>query len=131
MPDTIRDYLADDSWQERFDAHVVEEGAKIARQRRVSDLKLESLEDRCEDYGQIARYRASVNGYPNAFPLDDHHRFEKDKPVPVCGNTAAMLSETRLAVHFDVTGGRSTHFGLFDCGDGPASSDRDGLSSCC
>ena len=45
MPDTIRDYLADDSWQERFDAHVVEEGAKIARQRRVSDLELESLED--------------------------------------------------------------------------------------
>jgi hypothetical protein len=33
----------------------------------------------------------------------------------VCGNTAAMLGETRFAKHFKVEGDHSTHFGLFDC----------------
>jgi len=97
----------------------------------VRAFKLESLEDRCEDYGQIARYRGSVNGLPYAFPLDDHHLFERDKPVPVCGNTAAMLSETRLAVHFDVTGDHGIHFGLFDCDDQTSASNEKAASGCC
>ena len=42
------------------------------------------------------------------------------KPVLVCGNTAAMLTDTRLGKHFRVEGDRRTHFGLFDCG-APAS----------
>ncbi|HSA59207.1 MAG TPA: methyltransferase domain-containing protein [bacterium] len=76
------------------------------------------LEDRCEDYGQVAVYQGTIPESPNAFVLDDHHLFEKGRPVPVCGNTAAMLEETRYGPHFKIIGDRSTHYGLFDCGEG-------------
>lgn len=76
----------------------------------------DSLEDICEDYGQVAYYRGTIDQTPNVFQLDDHHTFEKSRPVPVCGNTAAMLEETRYGKHFDVIGDRSVHFGAFDCG---------------
>jgi arsenite methyltransferase len=81
----------------------------------VRAFKLDSLEDLCEDYGQIATYKGTLADCPNFFDLDDHHRFEVGKPMLVCGNTAAMLAETRFAAHFDVTGNRDQHFGLFDC----------------
>ncbi len=73
------------------------------------------LEDRCEDYGQVARYLGTIPGYPHAFALDDHHLFVTAKPMLVCGNTADMISGSRYARHFDVTGDKSQHFGLFDC----------------
>jgi len=45
------------------------------------------------------------------------HVFEKDRPVRVCGNTALMLSQTRLRGLFEVTGSFDRHFGAFpDCG---------------
>jgi arsenite methyltransferase len=81
----------------------------------VRAFKLDTLEDICEDYGQVAVYRGSISGYPHAFDLDDHHRFITGKPMLVCGNTASMLSETRLSDHFRVTGDRSIHYGPFDC----------------
>lgn len=91
-----------------------------------------SLEDRCEDYGQIATYRGTLPGHPHRFPLDDHHLLDTGRPLRVCGNTAAMLQETRYAPHFEVAGDRSTHFGLFDCGPAAAAT---GVSStappCC
>lgn len=74
-----------------------------------------SLEDRCEDFGQIATYRGSIAGHPHAFVLDDHHRFETAKPLRVCGNTFDMLAASRFAGHFDLLGDKGTHFGLFDC----------------
>jgi hypothetical protein len=40
----------------------------------------------------------------------------------VCGNTAAMVSETRYRRHFKVLGDRSTHFGPFDCAPNPGAS---------
>lgn len=74
------------------------------------------LEDRCEDYGQVAWYLGTIPQCPEAFPLDDHHLFEKGRPVLVCSNTAAMLIGTRYAPHFRVEGNLTTHYGLFDCG---------------
>lgn len=91
-------------------------------------FKLE-LEDRCEDYGQVAYYLGTLPESPGFFTLDDHHRFEKNKPHPVCSNTAQMLSQTRYAKHFRVEGDLSTHFGLFDCG--PTASSSPSLSGCC
>ncbi|WP_217247236.1 methyltransferase domain-containing protein [Streptomyces sp. AC602_WCS936] len=82
--------------------------------RTVRAFKL-ALEDRCEDYGQVAVYRGTIAEHPHAFDLDDHHRFRTGKPVPVCGNTADMLCATRYADHFTVTGDKSHHFGLFPC----------------
>ena len=81
----------------------------------VRAFKLRSLEDVCEDYGQVAVYLGGVAEFPHSFPLDDHHLFEAGKPRLVCGNTAAMLSETRYARHFHMIGDRSRHYGRFDC----------------
>jgi SAM-dependent methyltransferase len=84
----------------------------------VRAFKLETLEDICEDYGQVATYKGTIQGNPNFFCLDDHHLFEKGLPLRVCGNTASMLQETRFSQHFDITGDRSIHFGPFDgCGE--------------
>jgi SAM-dependent methyltransferase len=85
----------------------------------VRAFKLD-LEDRCEDFGQVATYLGSLAEGPHAFGLDDHHHFQAGKPMLVCGNTADMLSRTRYAKHFRVTGDKSVHYGLFDCGPGPA-----------
>lgn len=75
-----------------------------------------ALEDRCEDYGQVATYRGSIAGLPHAFVLDDHHRFETGRPMLVCGNTFGMLARSRYAAHFVLVGDTSVHHGLFDCG---------------
>jgi SAM-dependent methyltransferase len=77
------------------------------------------LEDRCEDYGQVATYRGSIAGLPHAFVLDNHHRFETGRSLRVCGNTFDMLALSRYAGHFELRGDKDVHFGLFDCGPGP------------
>jgi ubiquinone/menaquinone biosynthesis C-methylase UbiE len=77
--------------------------------------KLAGLDRRCEDYGQTATYRGTIASSPARFVFDDHHAFERDRPTPVCRNTARMLSETRLGRHFAVTA-PIRHFGLFRCG---------------
>ncbi len=74
------------------------------------------LEDRCEDFGQVATYLGTMPEHPHAFDLDDHHHFQARKPMLVCGNTADMLSCSRYAPHFRIQGDQSVHYGLFDCG---------------
>lgn len=81
----------------------------------VRAFKLPELEDICEDFGQVAVYRGSIAGHPHYFDLDDHHRFITGKRMPVCGNTASMIQDTRFSEHFVVEGDRSVHFGPFDC----------------
>ncbi|OGI50463.1 MAG: methyltransferase type 11 [Candidatus Muproteobacteria bacterium RIFCSPHIGHO2_12_FULL_60_33] len=99
----------------------------------VRAFKLD-LEDRCEDYGQVAYYLGTVPEHSHRFMLDDHHVFETGRPQPVCGNTAAMLGRTRYAPHFNVIGDTRVHYGLFDCGPesavGPENSSVPG-GSCC
>ena len=95
----------------------------------VRAFKLDDLEDRCEDYGQVAYYQGTLPGAPHAFVLDGHHRFETRRPYPVCGNTASMLEGTRFAPHFRIEGDRSTHFGHFHCG-GAVDTDN-GAIDCC
>ncbi len=73
------------------------------------------LEDRCEDFGQIAVYHGAIPNHIHAFSLDDHHWFETGKPLRVCGNTADMLASSRYAPYFTIIGDKTTHFGLFDC----------------
>lgn len=88
------------------------------------------LEDRCEDFGQVATYLGNLADRPHAFVLDDHHRFERGRPLRVCGNTAAMLADTRYAPYFRVEGDTATHYGLFDCGPAPSRAAA-GAVSCC
>jgi 2-polyprenyl-3-methyl-5-hydroxy-6-metoxy-1,4-benzoquinol methylase len=89
------------------------------------------LEDRCEDYGQIATYRGTLPEAPHAFLLDDHHLFESGRPLRVCGNTFDMLAASRYARHFDLVGDRSRHFGLFDCGPAAPAGGGDCASGVC
>ncbi len=100
----------------------------------VRAFKLE-LEDRCEDYGQIASYLGTVPEQPGAFVLDDHHVFQTGQSQAVCGNTAAMLGRTRYAPHFKIVGDTRVHHGLFDCGPKPlAAAPGNGIApsrSCC
>lgn len=80
-------------------------------------FRIDQLESACEDYGQNATYRGTVEEAPEAFDLDLHHRFVRGQPVAVCGNTYRMLAESRLAPHFDLQGDFSRHQGLFEaCG---------------
>ena len=72
------------------------------------------LDRRCEDYGQIATYLGGVEEAPVAFSLDEGHLFQRDRPLPVCRNTAWMLARTRLSRYFRVTE-PVKHFGIFDC----------------
>jgi len=97
----------------------------------VRAFKLD-LEDLCEDYGQVATYLGTVAESPHQFVLDDHHTFQAGKPMLVCGNTAAMVQETRYAKHFRVDGDRSVHFGPFDCAPGTALAAPDpSFGACC
>jgi len=89
------------------------------------------LEDICEDFGHVAYYNGSIVEEPHRFILDDHHEFKTGMPVPVCGNTANMLSKSRFNSHFKITGDFTTHYGAFDCS--PAGStvvDETGTGCC-
>lgn len=104
--------------------------------RTVRAMKLpEFLEDICEQYGQVAIYRGGIVDNEFYFDLDDHHRFYKDLPHAVCGNSCAMLQETRFGKYFEIIGNRSKHFGAFEgCSTAPSSNDDEESScssSCC
>lgn len=104
----------------------------------IKAVKLpELIEDICENYGQVATYRGGIEGSEHYFDLDDHHRFYKNLPLTVCGNSCAMIENTRLAKYFDIMGDRSEHFGAFSgCStapktDGAANDDCGCGTGCC
>lgn len=85
--------------------------------RTIRAFKTPHIEDRCEDYGQVAVYLGGIEESETFYTLDQGHVFEKGRPMLVCGNTASMLEDTRLKKHFTILGNREQHFGLFpDCG---------------
>jgi len=50
--------------------------------------------------------QGTIEGHEHLYTLDDKHTFEKNRPVSVCGNTAAMLGEggvCHLSQHFSVS----------------------------
>ncbi|MDR0355880.1 MAG: methyltransferase domain-containing protein [Deltaproteobacteria bacterium] len=104
-------------------------------QRTIRAFKIEGLEDACEDYGQTAVYDGGIPGLPHFFDLDDHHRFFAGKPKLVCGNTAAMLSQSRYGKFFKILGDIAVHYGAFDCAEGSSSNghavNASGQSSAC
>ncbi|QKF62126.1 methyltransferase domain-containing protein [Campylobacter curvus] len=103
--------------------------------RTVRAIKIPDLmEDICEQYGQFATYKGGMVGAKFYFDLDDHHRFFKDLPMSVCGNTCAMVEVTRFGKYFEIHGDRSKHFGPFDCSGGSSGADGgacEGGSCCC
>lgn len=97
----------------------------------IRAYKLPTLEDRCEDYGQVAIYKGTIADHPHHFQLDDHHLFETGKAEAVCSNTVNMLSNSRYGKHFEVIGDESKHFGLFDCNPSVVETSEPAQSGCC
>ena len=97
----------------------------------IRAFKLNDLEDACEDYGQTAVYLGTIPESPQSFMFDDHRIFIKNKPLPVCGNTASMLQNSRYEKHFKVSGNREKHFGLFECSNDSECKDNSQGGSCC
>lgn len=99
--------------------------------------KLDNLETLCEDYGQAIRYKGTIPGESKSYSLDNHHLFETGKIELVCGNSFAMLHDTRLASHFDFFEQKPlVHFGIFPgCGSScpfdDASNNSSSSNSCC
>jgi arsenite methyltransferase len=93
--------------------------------------KLKRPEDACEDYGHEATYKGGLKDSPIRFELDRAHIFYKDKPRRVCGTTARMLSRTRFAPYFTVTGSFDEHFGEFKECSGVAGEECSKGSPCC
>ena len=100
------------------------------RSLTIRAFKLDSLEDICEDYGQVATYLGTIPEAPHRFVLDDHHTFHTGKPMLVCGNSASMVQDTRFGEHFRVIGDKSVHYGAFDC-EPASASEGENQGSCC
>jgi ubiquinone/menaquinone biosynthesis C-methylase UbiE len=78
-------------------------------------IKLEGLDEHCEDYGQTATYRGGILGAEALVWFDEKHAFERGRPERVCRNTAAMLARSRFGAFFDIGGDATTHFGAHPC----------------
>jgi arsenite methyltransferase len=93
-----------------------------------------ALEDQCEDYGQVAVYKGTIDGKAEGFTLDSGHYFRSGTAVRVCKNTADMLVGSRYAKHFAVSP-EMFHMGIFDCSpDAAETTDAEGnalISNCC
>lgn len=76
-------------------------------------FKLSDLEPGRENYGQAVTYKGTIEHHPDEFKLDKENSFTTGTATPVCGNTFSMLQQTRLAPHFEFTGNRDTHHGIF------------------
>lgn len=80
-------------------------------------FNIAGLEPDCEDYGQAVIYKGGIPHCDQIFELDAHHRIERDRVFPVCGNTWHMLKQSRFSDHFEFIGDFSSHFGIFPgCG---------------
>jgi arsenite methyltransferase len=97
-------------------------------------FKLPQLEAACEDYGQTVTYKGSIPHHAEQLTLDKHHIQSTGEPFAVCGNTFDMLHESRLRGHFEFSGDRTSHAGIFpDCGTSlPFDTDGSAATgSCC
>ena len=70
-----------------------------------------------ENYGLKICYKGTISACPEAFALDNSHKFIKGKEYSVCGNTFRILKESRFNKHFDFYGNFDTHYGIMpNCG---------------
>ena len=70
-----------------------------------------------ENYGLKVCYKGSINTCPDAFILDNSHKFVKGEKYDVCGNTYRILKESRFCKHFDFYGNFDVHYGIMPkCG---------------
>lgn len=80
----------------------------------IRAIKCPDLEDREENYGQVATYLGTMPENKRYFDASEEVRFITGRPTAVSGNMASVLSASRYAQHFEVVGGRERHLGHFD-----------------
>jgi len=99
-------------------------------QRKIGDIDFYSMtvrtfnlnfEDRQENYGHSATYLGDIKHTKEIFTLDAENKFQSGQKLPVSGNTAKILQQSRYRIHFDIDGDYATHCGPF----------RDTLADCC
>lgn len=69
---------------------------------KIRLFKLEAPEKTLRGRIHSAIYLGTISEMPDRFPLDRDHLFAAGKPLPVDGNTAAVLCGTRYVQHFRV-----------------------------
>ncbi len=112
-------------------AEVVKDFTFFSRTVRAFKIP-DKIEDLCEQYNQVATYQGTIEGMNQFFDLDDHHRFFTDTPMDVCGNSCAMVEDTRYGKAFKIEGNRDVHYGPFPgCGNVPYSCDDEEGGECC
>jgi len=65
-----------------------------------------------ENYGLKVSFKGTISTCPDAFILDNSHKFEKGKEYSVCSNTYRILNESRFNKHFNFSGSFETHYGI-------------------
>ncbi|MCP9850400.1 methyltransferase domain-containing protein [Cyanobium sp. Morenito 9A2] len=88
-------------------------GALHFRSATYRLFAFDDLEETREDYGQTAMYLGTIVEQPETLAFDRDVQFRRGESRRVDGNTARMLSESRLAPHFELRGDRSRHRGPF------------------
>jgi arsenite methyltransferase len=85
----------------------------------VRAYKIPELEDRCEDYGELATYKGTLApGLEKSFKFDRSHVFTTGEKLRVCRNFSLVLSKCPLfSRHFEITPGKG-HVGLFETSPG-------------
>ena len=96
-------------------------------------VKIDGLDNSCEDYGQAVIYKGTLPEQSAGLRFDKHHVMDTGKIFPVCRNTFRMLRESRLAAHFEFLGDDARHYGIFaDCGTVmPFDTQGGGLGAAC
>ena len=85
----------------------------------IRAYKIPELEDRCEDYGEVAVYLGTIgDGYEKEFKFDRSHVFKTGEKLRICRNFGLVLTKCPLfAKHFEVSG-LGPHLGLFETSPG-------------
>ncbi|CAI2371376.1 unnamed protein product [Moneuplotes crassus] len=96
----------------------------------IRAFKISSLEDRSENYGNIATYKSGIPDFGCKFEFDQNYTFCKNKEVSVCKNTAEILRKSRYAPFFEVTED-GYHQGLHEKQSFQISTAADAKEGCC
>lgn len=87
-------------------------------------FRIKEMESSCEDFRQHAKYLGGIEFSDGTFRLDEQRVFSRGEKLPVCGNTALILKQSRFGRYFQITGDMKVHYGPFPgCDTGPILSD--------
>ena len=117
---TVKSKLGDDELSKQFEG--ITYFNRTMRTWKIPEI----IEDLCEQYNQFATYQGGIDGYEDEYVLDPGHVFVKGEPLSVCGNSMALVQNTRVAKYFTFEGNRNENFGPYPgCGNIPYSADEE------